>query len=81
LLPPRERFLALAAIGLFDVAANVALAVALNEGLVSIVSVLSSLFPVVTVALAIVVLRERVSRAQGLGAAAALGGVALISGG
>jgi drug/metabolite transporter (DMT)-like permease len=78
---PRARLPALAAIGLFDVAANVALAVALNEGLVSVVSVLASLFPVVTVGLAMVVLRERLGPAQTIGAVGALAGVVLISAG
>ena len=71
----------LVAIGLFDVGANVLLALALNEGYVSVVSVLSSLYPVITIALAIVVLHERPARSQALGGAAALTGVALISGG
>jgi drug/metabolite transporter (DMT)-like permease len=71
----------LVAIGLFDVGANVLLALALNEGYVSVVSVLSSLYPVITIALAIAVLHERPARSQALGGAAALTGVALISGG
>ena len=69
----------LIAIGVFDVGANVLLALALNEGFVSLVSVLSSLYPVLTVLLAIAVLRERPSRTQALGGAAALAGVAMIS--
>jgi drug/metabolite transporter (DMT)-like permease len=43
--------------------------------------VLSSLYPVITIALAVVLLRERPSRAQAAGGAAALAGVALISAG
>jgi drug/metabolite transporter (DMT)-like permease len=78
---PRGQLRALVAIGLFDVAANVALAVALNEGFVSVVSVLASLYPVVTVALALGVLRERISRGQAAGAVAALTGVGLIAAG
>jgi drug/metabolite transporter (DMT)-like permease len=69
----------LIAIGVFDVAANVLLALALNEGFVSLVSVLSSLYPVVTILLAIAVLHERPSRSQAFGGAAALAGVAMIS--
>jgi len=76
---PSDRLPAVIAVGLFDVGANVALAVALNEGLVSVVSVLASLYPVVTVALAMLVLRERMGRGQIVGGAAALAGVALIS--
>jgi drug/metabolite transporter (DMT)-like permease len=71
----------LVVIGLFDVAANVSLALALNEGFVSLVSVLSSLYPVITIALAVAVLRERPGRGQLAGGAVALAGVALISAG
>jgi drug/metabolite transporter (DMT)-like permease len=70
---------ALVAVGLFDVAANLALALALNEGLVSLVSVVASLYPVGTVLLAVLVLRERLTRSQALGGATALAGVGLIS--
>jgi drug/metabolite transporter (DMT)-like permease len=66
-------------IGLFDVGANVLLALALNEGFVSLVSVLSSLYPVVTIVLAVLVLHERPGRVQIAGGATALAGVALIS--
>ena len=76
---PRHALPTLVAIGLFDVGANVLLALALNEGYVSIVSVLASLYPVATILLAIAVLGERPSRPQALGGAAALGGVALIA--
>jgi drug/metabolite transporter (DMT)-like permease len=69
----------LVAIGLFDVGANLALALALNEGFVSIVSVLASLYPVVTILLAVAMLRERPARSQAFGGAVALAGVGLIS--
>jgi drug/metabolite transporter (DMT)-like permease len=69
----------LIAIGLLDVGANLLLALALNEGFVSLVSVLASLYPVIVVALAIVVLHERPGRSQAVGGGAALAGVALIS--
>jgi drug/metabolite transporter (DMT)-like permease len=78
---PKRLLPTLAVIGLFDVGANVLLALALNEGFVSIVSVLSSLYPVITIALAVVVLRERPSRGQAAGGAAALAGIGLISAG
>ena len=67
------------AVGLFDVAANVLFSVATTKGLVSIVSVLASLYPVVTVVLARVVLGERTSTEQRFGAAGALAGAALIT--
>ena len=78
---PRRAMPVVAAIGLFDVGANVLLAAALTKGYVSIVAVLASLYPVVTVALAITVLHERPARVQALGIAVALGGVAVISAG
>jgi drug/metabolite transporter (DMT)-like permease len=68
-------------IGVFDVGANVLFGLATSRGLISVVSVLSSLYPVVTVALAWLVLRERTSGSQRAGAAAALAGAALISAG
>ena len=59
--------------------ANLALALALNEGYVSLVSVVASLYPVVTVLLAVVVLHERPARSQAVGGAVALTGVGLIA--
>jgi uncharacterized membrane protein len=70
-----------APVGLFDVGANALLAVALTKGFVSVVSVVSSLYPVVTIVLARIVLRERIARGQAVGIAGALTGVALISAG
>ena len=68
-------------IGLLDVSANVLFGLATSRGLLSVVSVLASLYPVVTVALAWIVLHERTSRLQRTGAAAALAGAALITAG
>jgi drug/metabolite transporter (DMT)-like permease len=67
------------AIGLLDAGANGLFAVALTEGLASTVSVLGALYPVTTVVLATIALRERVHRAQALGVAAVLAGVGLVS--
>jgi drug/metabolite transporter (DMT)-like permease len=78
---PASRLPALCAVGLFDVTANGLLALALNEGYVSLVSVLASLYPVVTLALAFALLGERFGRTQAIGAAGALTGVALIAAG
>jgi drug/metabolite transporter (DMT)-like permease len=72
---------AVVAVGLLDSGANVLFALATSRGLVSIVSVLASLYPVVTVALARLVLAERIGGGQWLGAAAALSGAALITAG
>ncbi|MDQ4081358.1 MAG: EamA family transporter [Actinomycetota bacterium] len=72
---------ALPAVGTLDVTGNMLFAVATTKGLVGVVSVLASLFPLTTVALARVFLAERLSRGQALGVGAALGGVALIAAG
>jgi drug/metabolite transporter (DMT)-like permease len=72
---------ALLAIGALDIGANTLFAAASTEGLVSLVAVLASLYPVVTILLARVVLGERVRRAQQAGVVLALAGVALISAG
>lgn len=71
----------LVAIGTFDITANLLFGVATTSGLLSIVSVLGSLYPVVTVILAWAVLRERLAPAQYVGVAVALCGVAAISAG
>jgi len=71
----------LASIGVLDTGGNVFFAAASSRGLVSVVSVLASLYPVVTVLLARAVLHERVHRSQELGIALALGGIVLVSAG
>ena len=73
--------LALPAVGTLDVTGNMLFAVATTKGLVGVVSVLASLFPLTTVALARVFLDERLSHGQALGVGAALAGVALIAAG
>ena len=72
---------ALVAVGLCDVGANVLFGLASTHGFLSVVSVLSSLYPVVTVALAALLLHERIAPAQRLGVAGALAGAALITAG
>jgi len=68
------------AVGLGDTLGNVLFAAAASQGgLESLTSVLASLYPVVTVMLAAVVLHERIARVQRLGAALALAGIVLIS--
>ena len=66
-------------IGVMDVAANVCFGWATSMGALSIVSVLGSIYPIVTVALAWLVLKERLVPIQYVGIAAAMSGVALIS--
>jgi len=67
--------------GAFDVAATAFIGLALEGGALSIVAVLSSLYPVVAVFLAFVILRERLRPLQAVGAALALSGVVLIAAG
>lgn len=71
----------LVAAGLFDTGANLLYGASARHGLISVVSVLGSLYPVALVVLARVVLRERIARPQLAGVAVALAGVALISAG
>ena len=65
----------LALIGIGDMLGNLLFAAASTSGLISITSVLASLYPIVTVVLA------RVARSQEAGIALTLAGVALISAG
>lgn len=68
-----------AGIGLLDVGANALFAAAAQIGFLSVVSVLGSEYPVVTVILAQRLLHERVSRPQAAGIALALVGVGIVS--
>ena len=71
----------LALIGLLDVGANAFFALGTDTGLLSVVSVLASLYPVATVILARALLHERLVRIQAVGVVVALAGVALIAAG
>ncbi len=78
----RPHLLPLAVVGLLDTGANALFADAsTRHGLLSVVSVLASLYPVVTVLLARSMLGERVQRSQNLGVAVTLAGVVLITAG
>jgi drug/metabolite transporter (DMT)-like permease len=70
-----------AAVGIGDVSANGAYAVAtsLDDALVSVTGVLASVYPVVTVLLARQLLGERLRPVQTVGSLAALAGVALLA--
>jgi len=69
----------LAVIGAFDVGANATFSYASRHGLLSVVSVLSSLYPAVTVILARSVHSERLRAVQLVGVLSALAGIALIA--
>jgi len=69
----------LATPGLLLVLGTVLYALAAERGLLSVVGVLGSLFPVVTVGLAVVLLGERMSRVQATGVTLALIGVVLLA--
>ena len=67
--------------GALDLSANGLYAAATRHGLLSVVAVASSLYPVITVMLARLLLQERVRRVQGAGIIAALTGVVLMAAG
>jgi drug/metabolite transporter (DMT)-like permease len=69
----------LALIGVLDVGANACFALGADTGLLSVVSVLASLYPVLTVVLARAILGERLIPVQTAGVTVALAGVALIA--
>lgn len=71
----------LTAIGFGDVAANLTFGIASRSGLLSVVSVLASLYPVITVLLARQLQDERLRSVQVAGVVGTLGGVALLAAG
>jgi uncharacterized membrane protein len=77
-LPPRRIWPAAAAGGLLEVTAHLCYLAAVRHGMLALVAVLSSLYPVSTVLLARIVLRERFGGAQVVGLGLAMLGVTLI---
>jgi drug/metabolite transporter (DMT)-like permease len=71
--------LALIGVGVGDILANVFLLIAFRSGLLTVVSVLASLYPAVTVVLAVLVVRESIHPRQRLGLLLALTAVGLIA--
>jgi drug/metabolite transporter (DMT)-like permease len=71
----------IAAVGLFDTAANALIAVAASYGEIGIVAVLSALYPLTTILLARLVLGERLNPGRRAGGALALAGAALVAAG
>jgi len=66
-------------IGVADFLANLTLGLATQQGLVSLVMVLGSLYPVVTVLLAFKLLHERLHKVQYVGVFLAVSGVAILA--
>ncbi|MFZ0704770.1 MAG: DMT family transporter [Candidatus Korobacteraceae bacterium] len=77
--PLRPAILPILLCGLLDSVGNALFIAATRHGRLDVAAVLSSLYPASTVILAWLVLKERVSRMQGLGIAGALVAIALIS--
>lgn len=80
-LPGRPAVPLIVGAGLLDVTANAFYLLATRAGLLSLVAVLSSLYPAITVLLARFVLHERLGRMQAAGLAMAAAGVVLIAAG
>lgn len=78
---PLRTLALLAALGILDASATVMLAVATTKELTGVVAVIASLYPVTTVALAAVFLRERLRASRAVGAVGTLAGVGLVAGG
>jgi len=72
---------ATAGVGVLDMAGNGLFIVAVQTGALAIAAVLSSLYPVVTVILATVFLRERITRSHAVGIALAATAIACIAAG
>ncbi len=81
LVVSRAAMAPLLAVAVLDTLANLLFAGASNKGLLSLVAVAGSLYPVATILLARVVLGERLARIQQAGVVLALGGVAMIAAG
>lgn len=75
----RNLIRAVIVIAVLEIAATVPLLLALQRGPVAVASVVASLYPVTTVLLAAIFLRERLSRLQLVGVVCALVAVALVS--
>ena len=71
----------IAAIGVLDLLANLLFVLAASRGLLSVVGVLGSLYPVATVILAALLLDERLSRSQARGVLITLVGVVALAAG
>ncbi|MBV9845032.1 MAG: DMT family transporter [Kutzneria sp.] len=80
-LPGRPALMLAASAGVLDTVSGTSFLYALRSGLLSIASVLTALYPAITVLMARLVLGERTGRAQRVGLALAAVSVTLITGG
>jgi drug/metabolite transporter (DMT)-like permease len=78
---PRRVLPAVAAVGVLDMTGNAGFLFAEASGSLAVASVLTSLYPVTTVLLAIAILREPVTRSHAVGIGLALSAIVLISAG
>lgn len=75
----RRLFPAMAGVGVLDMAGNASFMLAVQAGALSVAAVLSSLYPVTTVVLAIVFLHERITRSHAIGMVLAGGAIVCIA--
>ena len=76
--PPRRLVPGILAIGILDMTGNGFYILAVQSGALAIASVVSSMYPVTTVILATVLLRERVTRSHAVGIGLAVLAIVLI---
>jgi drug/metabolite transporter (DMT)-like permease len=78
---PRSAVAPAVGVGVLDMFGNLFFILAAQAGALAIAAVLSALYPVVTILLAIAILGERVTRSHAVGIAAAVTAIALIAAG
>jgi len=78
-LPTRTTVLPVGVAGLFDAGGSICFVLATHAGRLDVATILSSLYPAITVLLAALILREKVTRLQAIGILLALVASSLIS--